>query len=60
MTADFFIPSLFLLELDILVPMHCGEVASIHLIEYADTVWSLSDMYVNYADTICCWIGTLR
>lgn len=49
----------FLLELDI-DPMNCGEATSIHLIEYADAVWSLSDMYVNYADTICCTIGTLR
>ena len=37
------------------MPINCGEAVS----EYTDTVWSLSDTYVNYADTFSCWTGTV-
>lgn len=54
-SASFFIPfSISSLELEI-VPINRGEAVS----EYTDTVWSLSDTYVNYADTFSCWIGTV-
>ena len=54
-SASFFIPfPISSLELEI-VPINRGEAVS----EYTDTVWSLSDTYVNYGDTFSCWIGTI-
>ena len=53
--TSFFIPFPFLsLELEIM-PISHGEAVS----EYTDTVWSLSDMYVNYVDIFSCWIGKI-